>query len=317
MKIFITGIAGFIGSHLAEHLSAKGHSVSGIDSFSPYYDREFKAANATDLEAKGIKVVEADIISADLSLIIDPETEIIYHCAAQPGISERVSFDEYLNDNLLATRRLAEFAASLGKIKIFVNISTSSVYGALAVGGEDTPPAPISHYGVTKLAGEQYVLALSRNGKLPACSVRPFSIYGPRERPEKMCFKFIESLLNDEEFPLFEGSGKHRRSFTNVGDLVEGLERVAGHIAESQGEIFNMGNPDSVTVGEVISMIEKVAGKAGRFAARPRRVGDQDETKAVIDKARRILGFQPKISLEEGLRRQFEWQRARRRPMVN
>lgn len=312
MRILVTGNAGFIGSHLSESLVRQGHSVYGIDDFDGYYDRSYKDANAVLVRAAGVNTIEADLATADLAKIIDPRTDVIYHCAAQPGISGAVPLEKYKKNNLVATERLLATARHLPHLAMFVYLSTSSVYGTSAIGSEDTPPAPASDYGRTKLAAERLVLSYARDGVLPACAVRPFSIYGERERPDKMCFKMIEAALDGAKFPLYEGSLEHRRSFTYVGDLVAGLVSILDHIKECNGQVFNMGNPESVPVSDVVAAIEALMGVRIVFEMKPRRAGDQMETRAVIAAASHVLGFSPHTPLVEGLRRQIEWQKARR-----
>lgn len=311
MNICVTGIAGFIGSNLALRLSSLGHRVYGIDNFSDYYDPSLKEDNARAVEDAGGIIIRADLAEDDLEKTLDRDTDAIFHLAAQPGISSSVSFEAYLKNNVVATHKLYEAARALPRLKLFVHVSTSSVYGAHAVVDEEAPPRPTSYYGVTKLAAEQLILAHAREDGFPACVFRPFSIYGERERPEKMCSKLIESILSGSEFPLHQGSELHKRSFTYVGDLIDAMAAALGKPEAVNGQIFNIGNPDSVTVGSVIGTIESIMGKRAKLKSTPKRAGDQDETKAVIDKAGRLLRFSPKTSIEQGLRKQIAWQTAR------
>ncbi|MCX7047349.1 MAG: NAD-dependent epimerase/dehydratase family protein, partial [Candidatus Sumerlaeota bacterium] len=216
MKILVTGAAGFIGSHLAERLCDLGHEAVGLDCFTPYYARPLKEANAADVRARGAQLLEVDLAEDDLDAACDG-AEVIYHFAAQPGISDKTPYESYARNNMTATWRLLEAARKAGGVRCFVNISTSSVYGFHATDSEETAPKPTSFYGVTKLAAEQLALAYHRDKGLPACSLRLFSVYGERERPEKLYPKLIRSILENAPFPLYEGSEKHSRSFTYVG----------------------------------------------------------------------------------------------------
>lgn len=306
MHILVTGAAGFIGSHLAERLAAMGHAVSGIDCLTPYYARVLKELNLQQLCAAGVVVYPLDLATDDLTEAVR-NVEIIYHAAAQPGISATTPFETYLRNNIVATQRLLEAAASLPALRAFVYISTSSVYGADATGPETAEPRPTSYYGVTKLAAEQLALARQRDKGFPACSVRLFSVYGPRERPEKLYPKLIRAILEDREFPLYEGSEEHVRSYTYIGDIIDGLVALLKHLDAIPGEILNLGTDIAITTGEGIRLVEGLIGKKARLVVRPRRPGDQLRTHANIAKARRLLGYNPTTRPAEGLAEMVRW----------
>lgn len=307
MKILVTGTAGFIGSHLAERLLADGHEVVGIDNFHPYYSPRLKRKNISMIKSEKFQFMELDLVDVDAVKQLPKDVEAIFHLAAQPGISDKVPFSEYVKNNIMATYNLLEYARSLADFYLFINVATSSVYGAYAVGDESSVPRPTSYYGVTKLAAEQLALSYFRDKGLPVCSARPFSVYGERERPEKMYAKLIKSILEGTEFPLFEGSMEHKRSFTYVGDVVDGLVRMSHNRDAVIGQEFNLGTRDVQTTGRGIEIIESIMGKKARFKTLPRRAGDQQETRAVIDKAEQILGYAPQTTLEQGLAKQVEW----------
>ena len=306
MKILVTGAAGFIGSHLSETLAEMGHNVIGIDNFDSYYSPELKRLNAEEITAKGVQVFEVDLVTDDLSKIVE-DIEFIYHLAAQPGISATTPYEKYVRNNLNATYNLLEAVKSLSDLKCFVNIATSSIYGKYAYDSEDAAPKPTSYYGVTKLAAEQMVLAYHREFGLPSCSLRIFSVLGPRERPEKLYTKLIRSILVDEPFPLFEDSLNHSRSYTAISDIIDGFCLVLEHFEKVIGEIFNIGSDKEITTKEGIAIVEKIMGKKARFEIKPKRPGDQLHTRANISKARQILGYEPRTSLEEILRAQIKW----------
>lgn len=310
MKVLVTGAAGFVGSHVAEALARQGHHVTGLDAFTPFYDLRLKEENARAVEAAGGHIARLDLATGDLSAVVR-DAEVILHLAAQPGLSDWTTFDDYVKNNVVATGRLLAAVQAAGTDPRFVHISTSSIYGAEATGDEKTLPAPTSVYGVTKLAAEQLVLARHREGALRACVLRIFSVYGPRERPDKLYPRLIRSILEGTEITLFEGSEKHSRSFSFVGDIVKGTLAVLERWSVAAGEIFNIGSDVESTTGEGLATVERLTGTRARVARLPRRSGDQLRTHANIEKARRLLGYSPSTSLEEGLRAEIEWIRAR------
>ena len=293
MNILVTGAAGFIGSHTAERLQSLGHNVIGVDNFSDYYDVALKKINAKAIEDKGVKVLTLDLRTSNLIEELPNNIDYIFHFSAQPGISSASTFEDYFSNNIIATKNLIDYAQQLSSFKLFVNIGTSSVYGLEATFPEDVAPKPASYYGVTKLAAEQLVLQKSREKQMKSCSLRLYSVIGPRERPEKMYTKLIDLGLKGESFPLFEGSDKHLRSFTYVGDIVDGVVSVLGKEAIVDGEIINLGTEVEHTTQEGIEAVEEVLGKSIKINVIPKRAGDQLRTKANIDKAKRLLGYNP------------------------
>ncbi|WP_031426176.1 NAD-dependent epimerase/dehydratase family protein [Flavimarina sp. Hel_I_48] len=309
MKILVTGAAGFIGSHCAERLHHMGHEVVGADNFSPYYDQNLKHKNAKDLKDAGIPITRIDLREpGDFSKLKD-DFDYIFHFAGQPGIAATSSFEDYLWNNLVATKNLIDFALTCTQLKLFINISTSSIYGLHATLSEESAPAPASFYGVTKLAGEQLVLSKSREKRIKTCSLRLFSVYGPRERPEKLYTKLIGCGFFNQEFPLFKGSEEHVRSFTYVGDIIDGVVSVIGNEEKVDGQIINMGSENEHTTGEGIAIVEELLDTQIRKNTTPKRQGDQMFTKANIDKARKLLNYNPNTTLKEGLKKQVAWYR--------
>ena len=308
MKVLVTGAAGFIGSHVAETLVRAGHEVRGLDNFDNFYARPLKVRNARALRSAGCELLEADLITSDLETLV-AGSEIVVHAAAQPGNSAATSFASYVRNNLQATWCLLEALRPSPSLEFFVNISTSSVYGHEATAPESAAAQPVSHYGVTKLAAEQLVMARQREDGLPACSLRLFSVYGERERPDKLFPRLIGSALGGPPCPLYEGSRDHSRSFTYVGDVINAIKNALERQASCNGEIINIGNDGEHRTGEVIDLVESLMGVPPRLEMRPRRHGDQLHTRADIGKARQLLGFAPRTAAEEGLRREIEWMR--------
>lgn len=309
MRILVTGAAGFIGSHLAERLTVLGYNVIGLDCLINNYSKSLKQLNINQLQTKGIEFFNLDLSQDDLGVITD-NIDFVFHLAAQPGIDASVPFDSYERNNVIATNRLLEAIKDPKSLQGFVNISTSSVYGSNAIGDESSVPKPISVYGVTKLAAEQLVLAESRNENIIACSLRLFSVYGPRERPEKLYHKLIKCILNDEDFPLCKGSENHIRSYSYIDDIIDGIVSVMDNIEVCNGEILNIGTDEAITTGEGIKIIEEIIGKKARIKIEPKRPGDQLKTHANINKARKIISYNPTIKPEDGLRKEVEWYKA-------
>jgi nucleoside-diphosphate-sugar epimerase len=307
MKILVTGAVGFIGSTTSERLRSLGHEVYGVDNFSPYYSLELKKLNEKALTEKGVKVIEYDLRHKNLAKVLPNDINYIFHYAAQPGISSTSTFEDYFENNIIATKNLIDYALGLPDLKLFVNIGTSSIYGLEATFPEDKAPKPASHYGVTKLAAEQLVLQKSRENQMKACSLRLYSVIGPRERPEKMYTKLIDLGLKGEAFPLFEGSEKHLRSFTDVDDIVDGVISVIGREEVVDGEIINLGTEVEHTTQEGIEAVEKILGKKIKMKVIPKRAGDQLRTKANIDKARKLLDYNPQTTLLEAVDKQVKW----------
>jgi nucleoside-diphosphate-sugar epimerase len=306
MNILVTGAAGFLGSHLAERLVEMGHSVSGLDCMLENYALSLKQLNVDQITSRGVVFMPLDLAEDDLQTAVQ-DVDLVYHFAAQPGLSATASFADYVRNNITATHRLLEVAKRTSTLRGFINIATSSVYGSEATGDETSEPKPTSYYGVTKLAAEQLALAYHRDQGFPACSLRPFSVYGPRERPEKLYPQLIRCILEGAEFPLFEGSEDHVRSYTYVGDVIDGFVAVLENLERCIGEIFNIGTESTITTGEGIRIVEEIIGQSVKTVTEPRRPGDQLRTEADIGKARRMLGYDPSTTPREGLAIMVEW----------
>ena len=306
MKILVTGVAGAIGSHVAEHFARMGHEVVGVDALTDYYSRALKEINLVDVVTSGVQVHLCDLAVDDLNHIMKG-FDVVFHFAAQRGISAGTSFENYVHNNITATHRLLEATHKIPELKGFVHISTSSIYGSVAYGNETVEVKPTSNYGVTKLAAEQLALSYHREIGLPVTVLRLFSVYGPRERPEKLYHKLIKSILEDKAFTLHEGSEHHVRSYTNVNDIVQACDLVVKNLGVAIGEIFNIGTDKTITTGEGIRIIECLLGKPALKVITSRRHGDQTETSANIGKARRVLGYDPIVGIEDGLAQQVAW----------
>ncbi len=307
MKILITGAAGFIGSHTAERCKEMGYEVLGVDNYSPYYDVSLKELNAKTLSEKNIEVLKLDLRTDNLTQRLPTDIDYIIHFSGHPGISSSSSFKDYLTNNFIATQRLLNWIEKLDNKPYFINIATSSIYGLVATLSEEQAPLPASWYGVTKLAAEQLVLANIRRNLLKGTSLRLYSVYGPRERPDKLYTRLIDCGLNDKVFSLYDGSKKHLRSFTYVQDIIDGIVSVFGKEDVCNGEVINLGTETESTTAEGIEAVEEVLGVSIKMNHIPARPGDQSRTKANIDKARRLLDYNPQTTLLEGVKAQVKW----------
>jgi nucleoside-diphosphate-sugar epimerase len=305
----VTGAGGFVGSHLSQELIKRGHQVTGVDAFIPYYPRALKERNLAPLRNQpAFRFYEIDLRSDDLAPLFAEGVDAIFHLAAQAGLLRSwQEFDSYMTCNVLATQRL--LAAAAPSKPHFLHVSTSSVYGRFATGDENSPLAPVSPYGITKMAAEHLVQAYSANFGLPATILRLFSVYGPGQRPDMGYHIFIDRLLKGEMITI-DGDGTDSRSNTYVLDVVQGLVRAFEQPAQSQGEIFNIGGGEEVTVLQVLEMLQELSGIEAHTMHGPRRPGDQRRTAADITKAKERLGYTPQTTLVEGLAAQLAWQRS-------
>jgi UDP-glucose 4-epimerase len=307
LKALVTGVAGFIGSHLAASLLDSGAAVVGVDCFTAYYPRAIKEANlAVNAGREGFLFVEASIQSADLPALLDGVTHV-FHLAAQAGVRKSwgKDFRSYTEHNIEATQVLLE--ACVGRpLTRFVHASSSSVYGeAVSVPmREEDLPRPISPYGVTKLAAEQLGYLYHVNYRVPVVAMRYFTVYGPRQRPDMAFHKFISAALKDRPIPLF-GDGEQTRDFTFVSDAVAGT--VAAGVRGVNGHSYNIGGGSRVSMSEVLRILERVAGQPLKVAREAPQKGDMRDTYADTTLARRELGFEPKVGLEEGIRAEYRW----------
>ena len=307
-RCLVTGAAGFIGSHLCEALLARGHEVIGLDAFIPYYPRAVKERNLSALIGQArFTFHEADLRTAELTALTDA-CDIIFHLAAMPGLMKSwTEFQLYETCNIEGTQRLLDAARTV-RVRQFIHISTSSVYGREATQGEDAPLQPFSPYGITKLAGEHLCRAYAANFRLPITILRYFSVYGPRQRPDMGYHKLINDLLRGDTFTVF-GDGEQTRSNTFVADAVEATILAMEKRDVALGETFNIGGGEIISLNGVIQVLEKVTGRHAYLEHQPPRPGDQRHTAANIEKARRVLGYNPVTTLAAGLQAQVEWQR--------
>jgi UDP-glucuronate 4-epimerase len=299
MRFVVTGAAGFIGSHLSERLQADGHDVVGLDAFTDYYDPALKEENARDLDVKRVDLAEDSLDFRGC--------DGIFHLAGQPGVNSFGDvFPIYLRRNLLASQRLFEAAARDGVRVVFA--SSSSVYGAAEryPTPEDTPPHPLSPYGITKLACEHLADAYRRQFGLDIVVLRYFNAFGPRQRPDMAFTRIVLALAEGGTFELY-GDGDQSRSWTYVSDIVEGtilaMQRGSG--------TYNVGGAHEASMNESIALLERLAGRTLDLRRHPAVAGDQRRTQADTTRIREELGWQPLVGLDDGLARQWAWASAR------
>lgn len=312
----VTGAAGFIGSHLIERLFRENYTVLGLDSFSDYYAREIKERNLrAALEHSRFTFVEADLRSADLNgLLTRHNVSVIFHQAGQAGVrpSWGRDFQPYVERNILATQALLEAVVNLpdrSQIQKFVFASSSSVYGDAETlpTGEDALPRPISPYGVTKLAAEHLCMLYAKQYGLPVIALRYFSVYGPRQRPDMAMNIFISALLRQNPIRVF-GDGEQTREMTYVDDIVN-ANLLALDVPDGAPRVYNIGGGSRATLNAILETLGGIAGTPPRLDYVERAAGDHRHGAADISRARRDLRYEPTVGLEEGLRRQYEWQR--------
>jgi len=306
MKSVVTGAAGFIGSHLCEKLLEVGDEVYGIDAFIPYYSAAIKKSNLThSLDYKDFHFHQIDLRTDSLDDII-ADAEIVYHLAAMPGlIRSWEDFDGYWTCNVQATQRLLESVRRCPtKPKRLVLVSTSSVYGRHATGNESLPTKPVSPYGVTKLAAENLCQAYVENYGIPVVTLRYFSVYGPRQRPDMAYHKFMRALLSEEPITIF-GDGQQVRGNTYIDDCVAATMAAAN---ATQGEIYNVGGGETATVLGIVRKLEALSGRRAIIEFAAARPGDQQQTGADTTKLRLELAWEPRTKIDDGLARQWDWQ---------
>jgi nucleoside-diphosphate-sugar epimerase len=324
--MLVTGAAGFIGSSLVDRLLADGHDVVGVDSFEDYYPRHFKEANLAAARLhRRFTLHETNLI--ELTAAVTPPgdkpslrelvagADVVFHLAAQAGVraSWGGSFRVYTDNNVLATQLLLEACRDAG-LGTFVYASSSSVYGdtdRLPM-REDAVCRPVSPYGVTKLAAEHLAYLYWKNFGVPTVSLRFFTVYGPRQRPDMAFHKFIRAMLRDEPLEVY-GSGDQTRDFTFISDIVDGLVAAADG---RTGSVYNLGGGSRVTLNHALGVLHDVLGVEQKLDAQPVQAGDVRHTWADLTRAHADLGYEPKVGLEQGLAAEAAWLRESDSPLV-
>ena len=318
MNVLVTGGAGFIGSHVCERLVERGDTVVIVDSFDPFYSPAIKRRNVEPLlRGSGARLVEVDISDAGAltDALADIDVDAIVHLAARAGVRPSIEKPlDYARTNVEGTLVLLELARQRG-VRPFVFGSSSSVYGdSTPVPFVESEPAsePISPYAATKRAGELLASSHAHLYGLSVICARLFTVYGPRQRPDLAIHKFTRLMQAGEPIPFF-GDGSTARDYTYVDDIVQGIERALDWAAAGRGgefEVVNLGESQTTSLSDLVALIADALGVTPRFDRQPAQPGDVQRTCASVDKARALLGYDPRTSMEEGIRKFVEWYKA-------
>jgi nucleoside-diphosphate-sugar epimerase len=315
VRALVTGVAGFIGSNLADDLLRGGHEVVGVDSLVPYYPLAQKEGNLEALRSVGgdaFRFEPLDLASDRLDPVLD-EVDVVFHLAGQPGVrlSWSEGFARYERSNITATQRLLE-AVRGRSLRRFVFASSSSIYGNATryPTAEDDLPHPHSPYGVTKLAAEHLCGLYAEVHEVPVVSLRYFTVYGPGQRPDMLMHRLFEDALDHRPVPIF-GAGDQAREFTFVSDVVA-ANLCAVEADVPAGSVVNVAGGSTTTVAAVIEMVGDLLGVEVPVERLPAQAGDVERTGGSIERARALLGWEPHVDLRTGLAAQLAWHRARR-----
>jgi UDP-glucuronate 4-epimerase len=317
VKVFLTGAAGFIGSHLFEALIKSRYKVSAVDNFDDYYSRDFKIDNLNEVKRIGkITFSEVDILNKKAlnKKIKNWMPDIVIHLAARPGV--RASFNNpllYARINVEGTLNLLEAIKKIG-IPRLVFASSSSVYGNATTPfrEDDESIQPISPYGISKLVAEKYCRVYSQLYGIKIIVLRFFSVYGPRQRPDMGIYKFVDAIINQSPITIY-GNLKIKRDWTFIDDIIKGV--MHSITREDNFEIFNLGNSKPLSLGEIIDIIEKITSTRAKIKFAPPHKGDPKITYAYISKSQRVLGFSPSTDVKEGLKIFVRWFSNKRMPV--
>lgn len=308
MRALVTGSAGFIGSSIAERLLGEQHDVVGIDCLTDYYDAALKRSNLERLAGERFEFIEADLNELDLPALLDG-VDVVFHQAGQPGVRDSwgAGFAPYTAHNIAATQALLEAARQAPQLKRFVAASSSSVYGEAESypTHESDRPRPKSPYGVTKLAAEHLTTLYGRNFGVPTTSLRYFTVYGPRQRPDMAFTRFLRAAIAHDTIRVF-GSGEQVRDFTYIDDIVE-ANLLAATTDHEPGSVFNVAGGGQVSVNEVLAIIEEIAGHPLNVIRLAAAAGDVSRTSGATDLIEAVLGWRATTTVAEGLRAQHAW----------
>ena len=311
-KILITGAAGFIGSHLFETLIQEDNYIIELDNFNDYYpgkEEHFKEITKNYEVSKDYSLIRGNLLDNSIYSKINCDIDVIFHLAAQAGV--RYSIDhaaEVTNNNIVSAVNVFQYSIQNDVNKV-IYASSSSVYGnpLYTPLDEDHPKNPISPYAVSKLCGEIYADLYFREYNLPVTSLRFYTVYGPWGRPDMAIRKFFNLILQDKEITIY-GDGEQLRDFTYISDIVNGLI-LAAEKKEANGNVFNLGCSNPIKVNELVDKMLSIAGKSKKIRYIEKQIGDVEVTHSNTEKAKRILNYYPKVEIDEGLKKTFDWQK--------
>jgi nucleoside-diphosphate-sugar epimerase len=311
-NILITGGGGFIGSNLFKHLMEQDNNITIIDNFNNYYlgkEEQLREITKEFDASLEYNIIKGDLLDKTIFDKIKCEIDIIFHLAAQAGVRYSiVNPAEVTNNNIVSTVNIFEYAAK-SDVKKVIFASSSSVYGnpIYTPLDEDHPKNPISPYAISKLAGEFYADYYFRELNLPICSLRFYTVYGPRGRPDMAIRKFFDLILNDNEITIY-GDGEQIRDFTYISDILNGLI-LSAEKSESKGQIFNLGCSNPIKVNDLVDKMYDIANRPKKVKYIEKQQGDVEITYSNIKKVTNLLGYYPKVKIDEGLKNTYEWQK--------
>ncbi len=310
MKVLVTGGAGFIGSSLCDKLIERGDDVINLDNFNNYYDPKIKWQNIQNvIHSPNYKLYVGDVRDPKiLSQIFEVEKpEVVVHLAAMAGVRNSLKDPlDYVDVDVKGTVNLLEFSRKYG-IEKFVFGSSSSVYGKntkVPFKEDDPLEGQVSPYAASKRAGEIYCQTYSEMYNMKISCLRFFTVYGPRQRPEEAIHLFTKRISEGKPIPVF-GDGTSKRDYTYIDDVVDGIIKAID--TDYEFEIFNIGNSETITLENLIKLLENTIGQKAVIDRKPFQLGDVQITYADISKAKKILGYEPKIKIEEGVKKFWEW----------
>jgi len=311
-RILITGAAGFIGTHLTEVLLKNNNYLILLDNFNESYkgkEERLRGIIKNYKSEENYKLIKGNLLDTSIYKQIDKDIDYIFHLAAQAGVRYSINNPiEVINNNVISTIKIYEFAIKTEKLKKLIYASSSSVYGnpSYTPCDEDHQKNPISPYALSKLTGEIYADYYYHEYEIPITSLRFYSVYGPRGRPDMAIYKFYNLMFQNKELSIY-GNGEQLRDFTYISDIIDGLI-LAGEKDESKGEVFNLGYSNPISVNQLVDKMYKIASKTKKVKYIQKQKGDVNITHSDINKAKRMLDFRPKIDIDKGLTLQYQWQ---------
>ena len=312
-KILITGAAGFIGSNLTEKLLKHENHLVLIDNYNDFYNGKEEQLNKiinNYRKAEDYKVIKGDILDINLYNELDNEFDYIFHLAAYASVRYSIEHaSKVTHNNVTGTVNLFEYALNLENIKKIIFASSSSVYGnpIYTPLDENHPKNPICPYAISKLSGELYADYYFREHGLPITSLRFYTVYGPRGRPDMAVRKFFNLIFKKQEITIY-GDGEQLRDFTYISDIVDGLI-LSAEKSKTKGEIFNLGCSEPISVNQLVNKMYLITGEPKKVRYLEKQIGDVDVTHSDISKAKEILGYNPKVSIDQGLENTYKWQK--------